>query len=136
MHTMKPLPNLVVLFTSVALLLLAGGCATTKHQESMLTFAGFKPVTATTPKQQQKLQALPPGKFSRIVRNGKTWYVYPEAAENRLYLGTKNEYQQYVQNAADAKISRQTFDSEAIGQADGSDWDDWGDWEIIVINPG
>ena len=132
---MKPFLNLFTLFTGIALLLLANGCASTKHQESMLTFAGFKIVMAKTPKQEQKLQTLTPGKFTRIVRNGKTWYVYPEAEQNRIYLGTKNEYQQYVQNIADGTISRQTFDSEVIAQADGSGWDDWDSFDLILLNP-
>ena len=135
MQIMKPFQILFTLFTGIALLLLAAGCASTQHQESMLTFAGFKIVVAKTPAQEQKLQALTPGKFTRIVRAGKTWYVYPEAANHRIYLGTKNEYQQYVQNIADGTISRQTFDSEVIAQADGSGWDDWDSFDLILLNP-
>ena len=134
MQTIKPFLNRVSWLTGVALLLLATGCATTKHQESMLTAAGFRVVTASTPQQMQKLKSLPPNKFSAIKRNGKIWYVYPEAADGRIYLGTKNEYQQYQQNVTDAQIAGQTFDSQLLGQAEGSDWNDWGEWEIIVIN--
>ncbi len=132
---MKLFLNRFTAFTTLALLLLATGCASTKHQESMLTAAGFRIATASTPQQMQKLKSLPPGKFSAIKRNGKTWYVYPEAKDGRIYLGTKNEYQQYLQNVTDAKIAGQSFDSQAISQADGDDWNDWGEWEIIVINP-
>jgi len=132
---MKPFLNRVTFFTGIGLLLLAGGCASTKHQESRLTAAGFRIVTATTPQQAQQLKALPPGKFSAIKRNGKSWYVYPEAANHRIYLGTKNDYQQYLQNVRDAAISRQNFDSRIIAQEESADWNDWGDWEIIFIGP-
>ena len=89
----------------------------------MLSTAGFKVVAATTPKQEQKLKALPPGKITTVVRNGKTYYVYPDAAHNRIYLGTKTEYQNYQQMVLNNQIAAQNRVDAEMAPVDGADWD-------------
>jgi hypothetical protein len=131
---MKTFLNPFKLSAVLGLLLLAG-CATTKHRETFLTAAGFKRVVATTPRQQQRLQSLPPGKITLVHRNGKTYYVFPDAAHNRLYLGTSNEYQNYRQIVADSKIAEQGRMGAEMEAADGDDWNDWDSWEIITFTP-
>jgi hypothetical protein len=132
---MKTFLNSIKLFGILALLFLAAGCATTKHTETFLTAAGFKVVAATTPKQEQRLKALPPGKITTVQRNGKTYYVFPDVAHNRIYLGTPNEYQNYRQIVADNKIAEQDRMGAEMLSADGDDWNDWGSWEIITFVP-
>ncbi len=132
---MKLFLNPAKLFTLATLLLLAAGCATTKHTETFLTAAGFKVITPATPKQEQKLKALPAGKLTTVVRNGKTYYVYPDVAHNRAFLGTTNEYQNYLQIVADNKIAEQDRMSAEMESADGGDWNDWGSWEVITWTP-
>jgi hypothetical protein len=132
---MKTFLNPIKLFSVLGLLLLAAGCATTKHTETFLTAAGFKVVAATTPKQEQRLKALPPGKITTVQRNGKTYYVFPDVAHNQIYLGTPNEYQNYRQILADNKIAEQNRMSAEMLSADGDDWNDWGSWEIITFVP-
>jgi len=131
---MKTFLNPFKLSAVLGLLLLAG-CATTKHRETFLTAAGFKRVVATTPRQQQRLQSLPPGKITLVHRNVKTYYVFPDAAHNRLYLGTSNEYQNYRQIVADSKIAEQDRMGAEMEAADGDDWNDWDSWEIITFTP-
>jgi hypothetical protein len=132
---MKTFLNSIKLFGAVALLFLAAGCATTKHMETFLTAAGFKVVVATTPKQEQRLKALPPGKITTVQRNGKTYYVFPDVAHNQIYLGTPNEYQNYRQILADSKIAEQDRMGAEMLSADGDDWNDWGSWEVITFVP-
>ena len=131
---MKLFLNPAKFFTVAMLLWLAAGCATTKHTETFLTAAGFKVITPATPKQEQKLKALPPDKITRVVRNGKTYYVFPDVAHNRAFLGTSNEYQNYRQIIADNKIAEQDRMSVEMGSADSGDWNDWGSWEVITWN--
>src|SRR5262245_27658664 len=74
----------------MSLLALTVGCATTastQNKESMLAASGFKPITPKTAAQQQKLQNLPPGKMAVVNRNGRTYYVFPDAAHNQAYVG-------------------------------------------------
>ena len=127
--------NPLKLFAVLGLLILAAGCATTKHTETFLTAAGFKVVAVTTPKQEQRLKSLPPGKISTVQRNGKTYYVFPDAAHNQIYLGTPDEYQNYRQIVADSKIAAENRVDAEMGAAGGDDWNDWDSWEVITIVP-
>jgi hypothetical protein len=132
---MKTFLNPVKLSTILALLILAVGCTTAKHTENMLSAAGFKVVVASTPRQEQKLKALPPDKITTVQRNGKTWYVFPDPAHNRIYLGTRREYQNYQQMILDNKIAAQNRVDAEMAPVDGADWNDWGSWEMITWTP-
>ena len=101
----------------------------------MLSSAGFKVVAAGTPRQEQKLKSLPPGKITTVQRGGRTWYVFPDAAHNRIYLGTRREYQNYQQMLLDNKIAAQNRVDAEMAPVDGADWDDWGSWEVITWTP-
>ena len=72
---------------AIALLALAVGCTITQTQskENPLVAAGFKVITPHTAAQQQKLQALPAGKVTLVQKEGKTYYVFPDAANNQAY---------------------------------------------------
>jgi hypothetical protein len=128
---MKAFLNPVKLSAILALLVLAAGCATTKHTEKMLSAAGFKVVVAATPRQEEKIKSLPPGKFTLTRRNGNAYYVFPDAAHNRIFLGTKREYQNYQQMLLDNKIAAQNRVDAEMAPADGAGWNDWSDWEIL-----
>jgi hypothetical protein len=132
---MKTLLHTTTLFCILGLWMLATSCATTKHTETYLTAAGFQVVMVTNPKQEQKLQSLPPGKITPVQRNGKKYYVFPDAAHHRIYLGTPNEYQNYRQILADSKIAAQDRMAAEMADADGYDWNEWGSWEIITFAP-
>src|SRR5881628_2967534 len=95
------------MISATALLALTVGCATTsstQNRESMLVASGFKVITPKTAAQQQKLQALPPGKVTMIQKGGKTYYVFPDPANNRAYIGRPKEYQAYQQLRATNKL--------------------------------
>lgn len=83
---------------AITLLALATGCATTSTSTTdMLSAAGFKLVTADTPKKQELLKSLPTGQLSLITWKGKDFYVQPDVPNNRAYVGTPAEYQTYQQ---------------------------------------
>jgi hypothetical protein len=81
----------------VALVSLLGACATTAspRTENVLLSAGFKAKVATTDRQRQELQTLPEGKISAVRQKGKTFYIYPDAPHNQIYVGNKEQYQAY-----------------------------------------
>jgi hypothetical protein len=116
------------LLTFISIIALAGivaGCATSpaRRTEKLLTKSGFAAVKATTATQQQQVHALPPDKVSLVKRKGKTYYVYPDAARNLLYVGNQAQYQAYqiaVQDQAlseDAKLIRD-FQAAPVLNAD------------------
>jgi hypothetical protein len=63
--------------------------------ESLLLSAGFKIKVATTAIQRQELKTLPAGQVSPVTQKGKTFYIYPDATRNRIYVGNETEYQTY-----------------------------------------
>jgi hypothetical protein len=76
------------------------GCASTAPtppplDESQLLAAGFKVVVAKTAQQQEHLQSLAPGTITQWQRTGVTFFVYPDAAKNEIFVGTQKEYATY-----------------------------------------
>jgi hypothetical protein len=87
----------IISLAAGALLSLLAACATTAspRAESALLSAGFTAKVATTAKQRQELQTLPEGRISSVTRNEKTFYISPDAPNNRLYVGNKAQYETY-----------------------------------------
>ena len=117
--------------TVMSLLALTVGCATTastQNKESMLVTSGFKTITPKTAAQQQKLQNLPPGKMAVVNRNGRTYYVFPDAAHNQAYVGGPKEYQAYQQLRAANNIANENLETAEMYQDAAMDWGAWGGW--------
>jgi len=129
---MKPILTSFKFISAIALLAVAVGCASTKQTENLLTLAGFKPIVAGTPKQQQQIKALPSGKISRIQRSGKTYYVFPDKTHNWVYVGSPKQYRDYQQIRADYQLSNESLADAKVDQDAPSDYDDWGGWEVVV----
>ena len=87
----------------LSVLALIAGCASapgtpsTAQVEGLLVAAGFKTVVASTDKQLQQLPTLPPGQVTVVTQTGTNWFVYPDLARNRVYVGTQKQYQAYLQ---------------------------------------
>jgi len=115
----------------VALLALTVGCATTsstQNKESMLVASGFKVITPKTAAQQQKLQQLPPGHVAMINRQGRTYYIFPDAAHNQAYVGGPQEYQAYQQLRVANNIAQENVETAQMYQDAAMDWGAWGGW--------
>ena len=85
---------------------LVAACAVFPQQktESLLQTAGFRIVAANTPEKIQALNSLPPNRISRVDRDGKTYFVYPDTKECRcLRVGRQEQYERYRRLASDAK---------------------------------
>jgi len=96
------LTNILVTVLSLGLML---GCQSTavgpsgaSQKENLLVRAGFKAKTVTTPKQQQRVSALPAGKVSTVSYKGKLYYVYPTATKDRILVGNQAQYNTYKQS--------------------------------------
>jgi hypothetical protein len=97
---MTPRSHIAALTLAALTLMLAAACATVSApappNERLLTEAGFKTVPATTQQQREHLQTLPPGTLTEWQQTGRHYYVYPDVAANKLYVGTPKEYQAYL----------------------------------------
>ena len=111
---------------AIALAALAIGCATNQFTESMLSAAGFKAMPATTPQQQAHLKTLPADKVTTVVRDGKTYYVYPDKAHQMLYVGQAAQYQEYQKLRVQNQLAEEQITAAEL-QPDGA-WNAWGDF--------
>ena len=106
----------------MALLALAVGCTSAAVQtESLLASAGFRARTPSTYRQQQHFKTLTPDKMMTVHRNGKTYHVYADSVQNRLYIGNQAQFQRYQQLRKANHLALEQEYSEAMG--------DWGAWE-------
>jgi hypothetical protein len=118
------------LISAFALLALTVGCTgmQTQNKENLLIAAGFKVIVPSTAAQQQKLQALPAGKVTLIQKSGKTYYVFPDAANNQAYVGGPKQYQAYKQLRLANKLANENLEAAEMNQAASMNWDAWGGW--------
>jgi hypothetical protein len=117
---------------AVAGIALLVGCGTTQsstqNRESMLVASGFKVITPKTAAQQQKLQNLPPGKVTMIHKGGKTYYIFPDPANNRAYVGGPKQYRHYQELRATNKLATENLETAEMYQDAQMQWGLWGGW--------
>ena len=108
---MRNLFTLTTIAGAMAALALMPACQTTgtaqsaaAQNEALLTQSGFKTIPVTTPRQQAAVSKLPKGTVSAVKHQGKTYYVYPSAANNKIYVGK----QTHVNAAKKALAAQQT----------------------------
>src|SRR5216110_3388703 len=132
---MKPITRIFLCSIAAAYAAVLAGCASTQtstqNRESMLVASGFKVITPKTAAQQQKLQALPPGKVTMIQKGGKTYYVFPDPANNRAYIGRPKEYQAYQQLRATNKLAKESLETAQMYQDAEMQWSLWGGGEGV-----
>src|SRR5207248_5179878 len=119
--------KLGVLFLTVIFMVACsttGGTSATAsaQKEQLLTQAGFVVKTASTPKQQQQLAALPPNHVSAVKYKGKLYYAYPGGSGNQVYVGRQKQYNAYKQllraqmaQASSVPTTQPTFTEETAG---------------------
>src|SRR5437667_3379472 len=119
------------MISAAALLALTIGCASTQstqNRENMLVASGFKVITPKTPAQQQKLQNLPPGKVTMIQKGGKTYYIFPDPANNRAYVGGPKQYRHYQELRATNKLAQENLETAEMYQDSEMPWRLLGGW--------
>ena len=125
---MKQLFTPFRVISAIALLALAAGCATTTTSTTdLLTAAGFRLLTADTPKKQELLATLPKGQLSVVTYKGKSFYVQPADAPNQAYVGTPAEYQSYQQLRLAKQLSNENLMAASMNQSSMYSWGNaWG----------
>jgi hypothetical protein len=131
MKSKKPSFKLVLLFSAVAMLFLAG-CATQRvNTTNLLTAAGFRARTPQTPKQQQIYASLPSYKVERAVYKGKTFYVYKDEQAGVAYVGRESEYQAYKRLCIQQQIAQDYYSAAAMDRATAVRW--YGAWGARAV---
>ena len=124
----RTLTSFRILSAIIALLAVAAGCASTQSKENSLAAAGFKVIVPKTAAQQQKLKALPPDKVTMVQKNGKTYYVFPDAAHNQAYVGGPKQYETYRQLRLKQKLANEKLEAAEMNLDASMSWDAWGGW--------
>jgi hypothetical protein len=99
-------PNLLMLLSALAVsLFVAGGAAAAAPSVdgSELQNLGFKVLVAATPVQEEWVQRLPAGKVKPVQRNGKKYFIFPDASKKQIYVGGPKEYEAYQQLHPESK---------------------------------
>lgn len=117
------------------LLALFNGCASwdASSQESLLSAAGFKTRTPSTPKQEAMFARMAPYTVERRERHGKILYAYADKKQHLVYIGGEAEYQRYKQlglkqSIADSQLQAAQINEDAT-LYDRAYWGPyWGPW--------
>jgi hypothetical protein len=93
------------------------GAGTTSQKETLLVEAGFKWKTVSTPRQHERVSALPEGKVSAVKYKGQRYYVYPTGAKDRILCGTQAQFDAYKQalQGQRQQLTGPTFEEEIRG---------------------
>jgi len=127
---MKHLFTAFNLIGAIALLALTVSCTETQretqHKEKYLIAAGFKVIVPRTAAQQQRLKALPTDRLTMVQKDGKTYYVFPDPANNQAYVGGRTQYQAYTQIRTANQFRKESLEAAGFGQE--TDWGTFGGW--------
>src|SRR5437879_6245185 len=126
---MKKLLTLTSIASIGKILTLMTACQTTggsqsvvAQKEALLTQSGFKVITVTTPQQQQAVNGLTQGRVSAVKYNGKSYYVFPTAPKDKLYVGKQKQFNAYkqalpAQHASHPMTMAQQGEAQMAGQS-------------------
>jgi hypothetical protein len=127
---MKHLFTAFNLIGAIAILALTVSCTETqretRNKEKYLIAAGFKVIVPHTAAQQQRLKALPTDRLTVVRKDGKRYYVFPDAANNQAYVGGRTQYQAYTQIRTAIQFRKESL--EAAGFGEEADWGTWSGW--------
>src|SRR4030095_17266289 len=113
---MKQIRTSFKIISIIALLALTVVCPTTNTNSDLLSAAGFKLFPADTPRKQELLKTLTPGKLTLITWKGKQFYVQPDVPNNKAYVGTPAEYQTYQQLRLAQQLSNDNLMAAQMNQ--------------------
>ncbi len=112
-------------FKLLAALLVLAGCATGAwKKEDLLTQAGFRSFTAKKPSELALLKNLPPDRISPVTIKRRTYFVFPDPKNNRLYAGNPSELAAYQKLRARRKLAAEQVETARLDQA--TDFGAWG----------
>ena len=103
------------------------GCVTARahNTESLLSAAGFRTVTPSTPQQRACFEALPPYAIQRQENDGKVVYAFADKRKGIMYVGDEKQYQQFHRLGVQERIASQQLQAAQMNQDAAMNWS-WG----------
>src|SRR5258707_96022 len=90
---------------------------------------------------QGQHEASEPDHVTLVQIDGKTYYVFPDAANNQAYVGGPKQYQAYRQLRLANKLANENLEAAQMNQDASMDWGTrggWGrgaEWEEAWVEP-
>jgi hypothetical protein len=135
MNSQKSLSISVVVAVALTMMAALYGCASyeAQNKETLLSAAGFRTRTPTTPQQQAMFNRMVPYQVERRVRNGKVLYTFADKQKNLVYIGGESEYQRYKQLGLQQQIAQNQLEAAQINEEAslynwGPYWGPWNPW--------
>ena len=131
---MKPILATFKFVAALALVVLSAGCASNNllDKENAAAGAGFKIITPSKPDQLALLRKLPVDKITPILYGGKRYYVLPDPANHRAYVGGPKQYLVYKQFRQKQKMNAEDYearpDSVQVVEINSMNWGEWDGW--------
>ena len=69
-----------------------------------------------------------PGSLAQITKNGQTFYVFPDAANNRAYVGGPDQYQALVNYRLSQHLAAEQLATSPAYADPSLGWDTWNGW--------
>lgn len=107
------------------------GCASMEatNKESLLTAAGFRTRTPSTPAQAALYNRMTPYKVERRISKGKVLYTFADKKNRVVYIGGEQEYQRYKQLGLQQSIAQTELAAAQINEETAMEWD-WSPWGL------
>ena len=113
MNKKESIGSFLCLFLIIAVAAGYSGCAgtQTKNKESLLSEAGFRTRTPSTPKQLEMYNRMTPNKLERNAFKGRALYTYADKQRGVVYIGGEKAYQRYRQLATQQSLAQSELEA-------------------------
>lgn len=108
----------ILIFVAV----IVSACASTRRKENALSSSGFKIISPNTAAQKAQLKSLPTSKVVMIQKDGKPYFMFPDVAKNRLYVGDIDQYQAYRALRGRQSMASEKYETEFPTYPTAQEW--------------
>lgn len=116
MNLKRPFSTIAILITGATAVSFLTSCAEMEanNTKSLLSAAGFRTVTPTTPLQKEVYAKMAANHVQRISMKGKTIYAYKDESAGIAYVGREAEYQRYKNLCIQQQIAQDYYYAYAM----------------------
>ena len=111
MNSKKFISTFSILIAAAGALSFLSSCAEMEatNTKSLLSSAGFRAVTPTTPLQKEVYAKMQANHVQKISMKGKTIYAYKDEGAGVAYIGHEAEYRRYVNLCVQQRVAQDYY---------------------------
>lgn len=103
------------------------GCASDyRNTKSLLSAAGFRTQTPTTPEERASFAAMPDRRIERFEKNGKVIFAFADKRNGIVYIGNETAYQRFHQLGLQQRIANEQLQAAQMNESASLNWAFWG----------